>query len=292
MNDRSPIYRLFALSCLVLAILGIAAVLIDRAGLEARFSLMASVATILSLALAITIWMDKSNSDDTSATPETLDMQTVIPSTHLTGETPSPEEYAEMMKKSPEWRPGGKRKFPNKTVRVARDVQRVLDFLSVSKRWRQWAYRIAMGVAALAYLWLLILFGRFLEEAPLIELPATLQSIIYAIPTPAPFSPLVNLLLYFGVPLFILITVLWFGTSKPLSTCQKCKKPFALENDGCYYKSGDRTSQSETRNGEEYSWVEVDGMQILHCTYQGCDDCDKYYFRRVPWTESDGFLDF
>lgn len=135
-----------------------------------------------------------------------------------------------------------------------------------------------------------MLLGRRLHESPFVELPATLEAIVYAIPLQLIHSQPVSLLIYFGVPAFITIAYVWAGVSRSESTCPECEVPFALKNEGCYYKSGDRTKRTEERDGNTHIWYEVDGIQILRCTRE---ECGKPQIDETNWTESDrGFFDF
>jgi len=289
MADWDSIRRFAVLTLIVIAILASAAALIDWAGFEALVSLMASIAGILALAVVLSDQLNQSEDGDGKAsTGERSAIQRISPIGD-TGGVRSIEEHIEMIKGNPEWRFGGKHNFSNRTVAAGRFFQRLLNRLGISKRNRIWAHRIAMGVAAMAYLWIAMLLGRILHESPLVELPATLEAIVYAIPLQFIHSQPVSLLLYFGIPAFITIAYVWAGVSRSESTCLECEMPFALGNEGCYYKSGDRTKRTEERDGNTYTWYEIDGIQILRCTRE---ECGKPQIYETRWTESDrGFFD-
>lgn len=269
------------------------ATMILRANVDETVSVMAAVGGVLGgVAALLALWdRIRSQSATEGATRPSPSHQ---PPTEFPGgvgggsagvggvRTKSKEERAQEIKESPDWRSAGTRNYRNTPVRLARTLARGFARLPISERWSR---RVAFALAALSYLWVLLLLGRSFDEVAPGYIPEAVLPIIYALPIPTIWgisaltpTELASLL----VPAVIVIVVVLGGDLKRRSTCGDCGEPWALENEGTYYHRNSKTPKSETVNEKEYSWNEYEGVQLLRCIHE---DCREYDFQETEWND-------
>lgn len=273
----------------VLAVLTLATMVwLIGLGLRPIVSIAGAIAGVFSVALSVyVIRRDDPDHSHEQQAPRTLPGSVAG---HAPDEQLTVDEYFEMIESSPEWREKGTRGYHNGRVASFRWLKRLLTG-RVSDQVLIWGYRTLLGFGALAYLWLLLVGVRTFDVSPFFEVPAALQTLVFTLGVP-PFPLIITSPEQFALtigPGLIVVAVIGLNWLRNDSTCTYCGESFALTNEGTYYhQSATRTKTETTDEGETYSWTEYDGMMLLRCTNE---DCDEPELRETNWTDKrDGVI--
>ena len=252
-------------------------------GLGPILSIASAIAGVSSLGISVYA-ITRSDSDHSREQQEQAPR--MLPGSvagHAPDERLTVDEYFELIETSPEWRDEGTRGYHNGQVAAFRWLKRLLTG-RVPDQALIWGYRTLLGFGALAYLWLLLVAIRTIGISPFIELPAALQTLVLTLGVP-PLMIITSpeqLAVTLG-PALILFAVMGLSWLRTDSTCTFCGDSFALSNEGTYYhQDATRTKMETNDEGETYSWTEYDGIMLLRCTNEDCDEPEP---RETKWTD-------